>query len=135
MGRKGRASSVAAATNSRPAVAAQDKDDLAPVIARMKAADVEDAASEAEAGFEAGEWWAKDDARPQQLRSLERAAEQVGACDLAEEDGEGLLRAIDCDSWEDVLGEEDAIRILNHHFAEGFIKGALSIWGKVRHRV
>jgi hypothetical protein len=130
---------------------------LDDVAARMKAADELEGKEEYQAGFKAGQQWAKDIAKPKQLRRLERyidlfAHESVdwfdvdgrwdwpGGCtgalvmavlNLSKDEVERHTFAL---FWEKALGEQ-AKRIEDAGFFHGFGDGALDMWVKVQGKV
>lgn len=115
------------------------------VIQRMKAADAEDARHSYEIGKRAGTEWAKNGARPKQLRRL---AEQ-GDILSGEPDAYGwagvLFAALNGDHngdraeiaafWETAVGDDGAEMIEDTDFAQGIIDGALEVWQAVQARV
>jgi hypothetical protein len=121
------------------------------VIARLKAADDLDSKEEYQAGREAGETWAREDARPKELRALARLAEAEPRFGIEGQLGiyaNGMNRGIawglcedlypheECRDvttfWESILGDGGEDLIENHHFALGFCEGALDVWEKVK---
>lgn len=123
------------------------------VIARMKAAQELDDSEDHQEGMEAGENWARQEARPKELRRLVAymtasqeysAAHVVGMWENGMNKGsawglyEALTGRMDSDYsdmeafWEGALGENWRDLLLEQMFAIGFIKGALETWNKVR---
>src|SRR5262249_13995548 len=116
------------------------------VIARMKAADELDQKEAYQEGREAGERWAKEVARPKQLRQLAKLAnnQQYGladwldiytkhhgiACELFKDihpREESDSHSVDA-FWAEALGEGGTERIEDRDFALGFLEGALDVW-------
>jgi hypothetical protein len=121
------------------------------VIARLKAADELDIKEEYQQGCEAGGAWARETARPRQLRALARMAGGVRAFLIIFEDDthEGIrcelfeqvnpreklvMHSIDS-FWAEALGDDQVSRIDDIDFAQGFVEGALALWKKVAHKV
>jgi hypothetical protein len=128
------------------------------VIARLKAAGELDDKDDYQAGFAAGERWAKQAARPKQLRRLEEyhaacAAEGSEWFDVNRPDwpapwgatGRFALRMLGMDPdvadvadrrvarnfWRSALGT-DAERINDANFFRGFGEGAEAVWQEVK---
>jgi hypothetical protein len=114
-------------------------DDMASAIERLRASEQTEAAEDREAGAQAGRAWAKHKAKARQLRRLSEAndhelfrgepdsygwagvlhhAMHAGKC--SDRDELGIF-------WERVLGD-DAERVEDMDFAEGFVDGALEVW-------
>jgi hypothetical protein len=131
------------------------------VIARLKAADELDRKAEYQDGRKAGDRWAREDARPRQLRALSSLRlhgtvtailEEFGRAPALEEfkrwDANGISVSLykfinpaqEADAasvrafWASALGDEAvrANRIENQDFVLGFCDGALDVWVKVR---
>lgn len=131
------------------------------VIARLKAADELDRKEEYQAGRKAGERWAREDARPRQLRKLsgfvlfgelksllEEFGRTPALAEFRRSDANAvshyLFRAInpteehDVQSvrafWTAALGDEAerSNRIEDQDFVRGFCDGAHDVWEKVR---
>ncbi len=122
------------------------------VIARLKAADENDSNEQRQEGKEAGELWARDDARPRQLRRLlaldhlngEGIDYHLGVYDNGMNHGIawGLYAWLfngddfgngDIDSfWEGAIGDGGREKIDDIDYASGFCEGALEVWEKVK---
>jgi hypothetical protein len=118
------------------------------VIARLKLADERDDDEAWTDGEEAGERWAQRKATPKQLRRLDEKFDRElfsGVPDaygwagvlygliVGEHHGDEMqIRAY----WESVLGDgDDALRIENESFAEGFVEGALKEWQSLKEEI
>jgi hypothetical protein len=122
------------------------------VIARMKAAEKLDSNEDYQKGWAAGERWAKEEARPKQLRDLDKRLgawqhdieEALSAWTNGMNKGiaHGLFTAIhplkeDVDRhtvacfWEVAIGDNGEELIEDWDYARGFIEGALDVWEKV----
>lgn len=128
---------------------------MTDAIERLRAADKQDGSEEYEAGVEVGETWAKEKARPKQLRRLAKAAEEMELrwqTDLATqietllEQGSDIreflyetIGGLDLQDapcfWEDSLGESQAAELNSAMFAQGFVAGALTFWESVEDKI
>jgi hypothetical protein len=116
------------------------------VIKRLKAAAVLEEDTYFEDGKTAGTQWAKDEARPSQLRRLEDSFSRSPGPFEGEPDAYGWAGVVYFlingdrqadrheinDFWERVLGEDDRDRIYEPRFAEGFAAGAVELWESVQ---
>ncbi len=91
------------------------------VIARMKAADELDSRESYQNGRRDGEKWAREVARPKELRRLEASANEV------EDDLELYEQFFDERSSDSIDEDEDP-----DSYAKGFIEGALAVWDQVK---
>jgi hypothetical protein len=123
--------------------------DLDAVVARLKAADADDRQEDYDEGKATGESWAKEEARPRQLRRLAKLAAIPGRIhEQMSIASNGINRGIavwlwrnvenagvDADYmeefWESLQGPNGADRIDEFDFADGFISGALAVWNQV----
>jgi hypothetical protein len=120
------------------------------VIARLRAAQEMDNREDCNEGRAAGEEWAKDKARPKQLKALAKLNEIE-----AHYDWEGMLGVFDNHRgiawglyeqmhqedafdrsdveafWEGILGGGGREKIDGFDFARGFVDAALAVWEKV----
>jgi hypothetical protein len=138
--------------------AQQEAKQMDDVIARMKAAAELDDKEEYQAGREEGESWAREVARPRQLRRLEELADDpqhglagrlgIFANGMNRGIAWGLYQAItgsqDVDHhevnafWEQAISEANHLdgsasrRIEDEGFALGFCEGALEVWKAVK---
>jgi hypothetical protein len=123
--------------------------DMGDVIARLKAADEEDSSEAVQEGRAAGESWAREDARPKELRRLMRFWEQQEGARFHLEyaaKGAGIAKGLwnflhpgeegdwrDAEEfWEMTLGEGCGEKIEDVDYAYGFIDGATDVWDKVK---
>jgi hypothetical protein len=109
----------------------------------------EDCAADRQDGYAAGRGWALEDARPRELRKLEREQARYDQAHLdptrlgneAESIGDRLFnvlspKGLDAEEfWREALGDEDANRIDDPEFAQAFILGALTVWNRVKKEV
>jgi hypothetical protein len=128
------------------------------VIARLKAAAEIEANENYQAGFEAGEAWAKGRAKPSQLRRLAR---YIALCGLRGEDwlsdpdrdqfaravlglgkmddDEAVSTALEfwCDviPYDDETDQEGAELVQDDDFFRGFGEGAAALWEKVKDKL
>ena len=130
---------------------------MADVIARLKAAAELEANEEYQAGHEAGQRWAKEDATPKQLHRLtdhiESSRGSVSwweidypgwnapwgatgyfALTVMGLDARNASRGDDEEFWERALGDE-AERILDADFFHGFGDGAAEVWAQVKDKL
>jgi hypothetical protein len=121
------------------------------VIARLKAADEADNNEQRQRGVAAGARWAKDYARPRQLRRLHKEAVdaqhgldyELGVFDNGMNQGIAvglygvILGAEDFDRddaknfWQEAIGDDGHELMDDFDFASGFCDGALDVWEKV----
>lgn len=116
-------------------------------VERLHAAAEADARQDYQEGKAAGRAWATDDARPKQLRRLERdySPHETFACEPDAYGWAGLVhnllnndfsdRSELNEFWARVLGDRDADRIHDEDFARGFVEGAIEFWEEVQHEV
>jgi len=125
-------------------------------IARLKAADELDGKDDYQAGWKAGEEWARSKAKPKWLRSLQRAIDWhdvrhgsgvrglLKSFTIADDLGIGCgllgwispkeerdMQQVD-EFWSFALGRGKWARIEEFYFALGFCEGALDVWAKVK---
>jgi hypothetical protein len=109
------------------------------VIARLRAADIEDASESQKLGREAGIHWAKTEARPAELRRLDKSEDPLyGASD--DEYGVAVAYVIfgsglddgDAREWASEFGEDT---LCDSDFWGAFVKGALEVWREVKAKV
>jgi hypothetical protein len=109
---------------------AVDLDDIDAILARMKAADKEDAEREYQAGHQAGLNWARSAARPKELRRIFdgewKTADDFAR--LAWPEKEPL------EFWVRVTGDVDPFKI-DADFMRGFGDGAEEVWRQVRFKL
>lgn len=125
------------------------------VIERLRAAKKLEDSETYQEGHEAGVCWAKSEARPRQLRNLQKWHDGLqdsleGSLELmGDEDAvfgidtelAGIIEGNDLDRrggeefWEVVLGEGGPERIAEGSFAHGFVEGALEVWAKVSRKI
>jgi hypothetical protein len=109
---------------------AVEPDDIDAIVARMKAADEADAVREYQAGFKAGVNWARNAARPKELRRI-FDGEYETADDFARL---ALPEAEPSNFWVGITGDEDH-RKIDDDFVRGFGEGAEAVWDRVRHKL
>lgn len=130
--------------------------ELDEVVVRLRAADAADGADAHDRGFAAGTAWARDRARPRELRRLDRSMRAwsggrsieavlrglaagggriaIGLCEIvAGGDPDGLEAS---GYWSDLLGDPAGGDVIDDvDFAVGFVLAALAVWDSVEDRV
>ncbi len=121
---------------------------LDQAVERLLAADEMDSKQSYSDGYEAGQRWAREDARPTELRRLQRLVKDeffdyrekqdmaVGhlICLMVfqvDPDDDGPIDQVEV-FWEKIIGKDALKKIDNYDFADGWIAGALNFWGQAR---
>lgn len=117
---------------------------MASVVERLRASKLEADSSDLEAGFSAGEKWAKTAAEYTELRRLAEKQQKAGTeweSLFAENAGRNLLRWLHPEPdytgdgpgrkefWESAVGE--GVEVTND-LVRGFAEGALQVWHAVK---
>jgi hypothetical protein len=136
-------------------IAAKKKEkDMEDVIQRLRAAALEEGAEAYSAGVAQGQAWARDFAKPSQLKRLSSQMRDFGddwdrymegesdyteaellAFDILGNLEDGHDRADAAAFWRESLGADSAEQVADDEFLRGFVEGSLDIWRQVQRRL